>query len=269
MITLSSLILAYSLAGAPLSSLPLLLRLHQKASQPTGIEKVEKPPIELSSSDVLKVVSPKASFSLAGPRGCAFQFQPNVPKESGFQTASLQVNGVEVAVGQFKNGLAPALGYAPTSPMEVAVYRGIAAGAAKVIATYHLRTDGSGLHPLKLRTDGDSLTSDKPNGSYLIFGPTGCLGLTAQKQFSVDVSTFPSGPTDFASVYVNGDTAEAPVVLHSMLKPRIGIEGLDQPVSSAAPVSVQISDPSHRGIKSVQFVMNGRDLGTFGIDRPI
>jgi hypothetical protein len=229
----------------------------------TGLEKAENPPVALVGS-TLKVVSSKSVFSVAGPPGSTFQFQPTVPKGSSYQTASLQVNGVDVSLGRFEDGVAPSLGYSPSNPEEIVLYRAAAGGAAQTIATYKVRTDGHDLHPLPLAMRDYQLGSASgKQGSYLVFGPSGALGIAAHGPFSFDLSGFPSGTLDFETVYVDGDYAETPTKTEATVEPRFQIEGLDQPVPHGNPATFHVTDLRHKGISSLVVYLSGRRLGEF------
>ncbi|HWD37252.1 MAG TPA: hypothetical protein VG944_00255 [Fimbriimonas sp.] len=250
--------LLVALTSGPVQSNPLT-----PTFKSIGLTKLQAPPVEVAGT-TLRVISGKSAFSVAGPQGSAFQFQPAVPQGSSFESASLQVNGTNVAVGKFSNGRAPVLGYSPSDAHEIAVYRVTGGGKSQTLATYDIRTDGKELHPPQIQADGETLRGIGPKeGSCLLFGPSGLLGQAGHEPFSVDLSSLPTGLCEFKGVYLKGDYAEAPVSTEVMIDSRLGIDGVDQPVPAKSPVTIHVRDTHHKGVKSVIVYLNNKRLGEF------
>jgi hypothetical protein len=187
-----------------------------------------------------------------------------VAKGPKYQTASLQVNGADVATGNFRAGAAPVLGYSPTSPAEIVIYRAIADGKTLALGTYKLLTDGHSLHPLEWTADDSQLKGHvNTDGEFLIFGPDGLIGSAKHGSFSIDLSRFSSGPAVFRSVFVNGKYAEAPQSITTSIRPSIGFENWPDSSPRSKPLSFRVTDPRRLGIASVSVSLNGKKVGEF------
>jgi hypothetical protein len=236
----------------------------RQAATDTGIVKVAEPPFQVDEGKILRVVSNRSTFTVGGPKGATFHFQPKVAAESHWVSASLQVNGVDVSVGQFENGKAPVLGYSPTSAEEVAIYRVSAGDKSENLAVYRLKTKPEGLHHLPLRVvDGSLVPAVKPADGFFLFGSHGLIGNAQGVAFSVSLNDYPSGPVQIESVYVDVDYAEAPEVSQASLDPRLSIQGIDQPLSTSAPTTIHLVDLRKKGIVGARITLNGRSVGEF------